>query len=186
MNEAGLTLRTLDGPAATAAVSALANVLLDCVARGASVGFMAPLGRPRAEAFWSGVAEGVARGDRRLIVALIGETIVGTVQVMFAGPDNQPHRADVAKMLVHGDYRRRGIGEALMAAAEEAARDAGRTVLVLDTASDAAERLYTRAGWTRLGVIPDYALLPRGGFCDTVLFYTRLEPGAFRRNSPKR
>jgi GNAT superfamily N-acetyltransferase len=96
------------------------------------------------------------------------------VQVVFAAQDNQPHRADVAKMLVHGDHRKRGIGEALMAAAEQAAGEAGRTLLVLDTASDAAERLYTRAGWTRAGVIPDYARLPDGALCDTVLFYKRL------------
>ena len=169
-----LTLSTLDGPGALAAAPQLAGVLCDCVARGASVGFMAPLGRERAEAFWTGVARGVALGDRRLVVASINGQIVGTVQVVFAGPENQPHRADVAKMLVHGDHRRQGIGEALMAAAEQAARDAGRRVLVLDTASDAAERLYARAGWTRLGVIPDYALLPEGGLCDTVLFYKRL------------
>ena len=169
-----LSLSVLDGSGTLAAAPDLATVLLDCVARGASVGFMAPLSRERAEAFWTGVAEGVARGDRRLIAARVGGEIVGTAQVIFAGPENQPHRADVAKMLVRGDHRRRGIGEALMAAAEQAARDAGRTLLVLDTASDVAERLYARAGWTRLGVIPGYALLPHGGLCDTVMFYKRL------------
>ena len=173
-----LTVSRLDGPAALAAVPDLATVLLDCVARGASVGFMASLSRERAEAFWTGVAEGAARGDRRLLVATLAGEIVGTVQVVFAAQDNQPHRAEVAKMLVHGRHRRQGIGEALMAAAEQAARDAGRTVLVLDTGSDAAERLYARAGWTRVGVIPGYALMPDGASCDTVLFYKRLDASA--------
>jgi GNAT superfamily N-acetyltransferase len=100
--------------------------------------------------------------------------IVGTVLVAFAQPENQPHRADIAKMLVHRRARRRGAGALLMQAAEAAARAAGKTMLVLDTASPEAERLYTRAGWARVGVVPDYALMPDGALCDTTFFYKRL------------
>jgi GNAT superfamily N-acetyltransferase len=113
-------------------------------------------------------------GGRVLIVARDAGGIVGTVQVIPASPENQPHRADVAKMLVHRRARRRGIGAALMHAAEEAARAAGKTLLVLDTASADAERLYARLGWTFVGVIPDYALWPQGGLCSTNLYYRKL------------
>ncbi len=167
----------LDAAAARGAVPGLAEVLIHCVESGASVGFMAPLARERAEAFWTGVAEGVARGDRLLLAARLGGAVVGTVQVVFAGPENQPHRADIAKMLVHGRARRRGLGEALMRAAETAAGAAGRTLLVLDTVTGGdAERLYARLGWTRAGVIPDYALWPDGRLCDTTVFFRRLAP----------
>jgi GNAT superfamily N-acetyltransferase len=166
---------TLDAAAARAAVARLADVLIDCVARGASVSFMHPLSRSRAEAFWSDVADGVARGDRILLAAFVGGEIVGTVQVVAAGPENQPHRADVAKMLVHGDARRRGLGARLLVAAEAAARAAGKTLLVLDTVTGGeGERLYARLGWTRVGVIPSYALMPDGAPCDTTVFYKAL------------
>jgi GNAT superfamily N-acetyltransferase len=124
--------------------------------------------------FWRSVAADAAQGGRILIVARDASGIVGTVQVIPAGPENQPHRADVAKMLVHRRARRQGIGAALMRAAEEAARKAGKTLLVLDTASGDAERLYTRLGWTFAGTIPDYALWPQGGLCDTRLYYRML------------
>ncbi len=169
-------VRSLDGPSAWAAIRQLADVLIDCVERGASVSFMAPLSRDRAEAFWGEVAEGVARGERILLAAESEGRIVGTVQVVFAGPENQPHRADIAKMLVHGDARRRGLGEALMRAAETAALAAGKTLLVLDTVTGGdAERLYARLGWVRVGVIPDYALWPDGRPCDTTVFFKALE-----------
>jgi GNAT superfamily N-acetyltransferase len=168
-------IRALDGPSAWAAMEDLATVLVDCVERGASVSFMSPLTQPRAEAFWAEVAEGVARGDRILLVAEADGEVVGTVQVVFAGPENQPHRADIAKMLVRGDQRRRGLGERLMRAAEAAALAAGRTLLVLDTVTGGdAERLYERLGWVRVGVIPDYALWPDGRPCDTTVFFRRL------------
>jgi GNAT superfamily N-acetyltransferase len=156
-------------------VPGLADLLVDCVHAGASVSFMAPLAHASAEAFWAGVADGVRRGDRVLIVALDGDTVVGTVQLILAQPENQPHRADLAKMLVHPSLRRRGIGAALMEAAHASARQAGKTLLVLDTASAEAERLYERAGWIRVGVVPDYALLPDGRPCDTVFYYRRLD-----------
>jgi GNAT superfamily N-acetyltransferase len=158
----------------------LTDVLVDCVEGGASVSFMAPLTRDKARAFWHAVITGARHGDRILLVAEDqvehpNPQIQGTVQLIFATPENQPHRADLAKLLVHRRARHAGVGEALMRAAEEAARAAGRTLLVLDTVTGGpAERLYTRLGWHRLGVIPDYALWPTGGFCDTTYFYKRL------------
>ena len=157
-------------------IQQLGDVLIDCVEGGASVSFMLPIARDTAVAFWRSVAAGVASGERILIVAEdAAGSIIGTVQVLFAQAENQPHRADVAKMLVHRRARRRGVGAALLAVAEGAALDAGKTLLVLDTASGEAERLYARLGWRRCGVIPDYALLPGGGFCDTTFFYRALK-----------
>lgn len=153
----------------------LVEVLLDCVEGGASVSFMHPLPRERALAYWRGVAAGVASGDRALLVAEdAAGAVVGTVQVLLAQPDNQPHRADIAKMLVHRRARRQGLGAALMQAAERLAAQEGKTLLVLDTASGDAERLYERQGWQRCGVIPGYALWPLGGLCDTTIFFKPL------------
>jgi GNAT superfamily N-acetyltransferase len=179
MNE-HVTVRILSPQETQAQVGDLSEVLIDCVEGGASVSFMAPLTRERADAFWHGVAEGVAAGERILLVAedRTDGAIVGTVQVVLRQPENQPHRADIAKMLVHRRARRQGVGAALMRAAEEAARAAGKSVLVLDTVTGGdAERLYARVGWTRVGVIPNYALWPRGGFCDTTVFHKQI-PGA--------
>ena len=160
-----------------AIAEALADVLIDVVEGGASVGFMLPLSRAKALAHWQAALASADRGERILLIAEERESglIVGTVQVIFAGPDNQPHRADIAKMQVHRRARRRGLGEALMRAAEAAALAAGKTVLVLDTMTGSdAERLYTRLGWQRVGEIPDYALRPQGGLCGTTFFYRRL------------
>jgi GNAT superfamily N-acetyltransferase len=161
---------------AAACIEPLADVLVDCVEGGASVGFMLPLPRARALAFWRGVAGGVERGERVLLVAVDAQgTIIGTVQLILSMPDNQPHRADVAKMLVHRSARRRGIAQRLIAALDEAARAEGKTVLVLDTVTGGdAERLYARAGWQRVGVVPKYALMPDGAFCATTFFYKHL------------
>lgn len=156
---------------------ALAEVLLDCVEGGASVGFMHPLARAKAVEFWETVLRSAARGERILLVAEEKATgnIVGTVQVILALPDNQPHRADIAKLQVHRRARRGGIATALMRAAEAAAGEAGRTLLVLDTVRGSdAERLYRKLGWQVCGVIPDYALWPQGGFCDTTILYRSL------------
>jgi len=156
-------------------IQQLSDVLIDCVEGGASVSFMLPIARTTAVTFWQGVASQVTRGERILVVAEeTGGGIVGTVQVIFAQAENQPHRADVAKMLVHRRARRHGVGAALLAAAENAAREAGKSLLVLDTASGDAQRLYARLGWQRCGVVPNYALLPGGGFCDTTLFFRAL------------
>jgi len=155
-------------------LQALADILIDCVAGGASVSFMLPMTRDKAIAFWRKVAAGVASGERALLVAEDAQGIVGTVQVILDQPENQPHRADVAKMLVHRRARRQGAGAALMRAAERAARDEGKTLLVLDTADDTAARLYARLGWQAAGTIPRYALLPQGGECATTYFYRSL------------
>lgn len=155
-------------------IDALAALLLDCVEGGASVGFMHPLGPDRARAFWRGVALDAEQGRRALLVAQDGDRIVGTVHLVLAQPDNQPHRADLCKMLVLRSERKRGIGAMLMDAAEQAAREAGKSLMVLDTASEEAKRLYARMGWTALGAIPGYALLPQGGLCGTTYFYREL------------
>jgi ribosomal protein S18 acetylase RimI-like enzyme len=155
-------------------IAALAAVAIDCVAGGASVGFMDPLSHERAVDFWRRVADGVAAGERALLVGADAQGVCGTVHLVLAQPENQPHRADLTKMLVHRRARRQGLGGALLRAAEASARECGKTLLVLDTASDDAERLYARHGWQRVGVIPDYALLPRGGLCSTTLFYREL------------
>lgn len=158
-----------------AQVEALADLLIDCVEGGASVSFMDPLSRDRAVAFWRRVAEGVAAGDRALLVAEDAHGLCGTVQLALDLPENQPHRADLSKMLVHRRVRRQGLGAALMRAAEDMARECGKTLLVLDAVTGGdAERLYARLGWTRVGEIPGYALMPRGGLCSTTVFYRNL------------
>ena len=173
-----VTVRRLGPDGAAAVVPALAAVLLDVVEGGASVGFMHPLTVERATRFWHVVADGVARGERALLVAEDGGgRIVGTAQLVLALPENQPHRADVAKMLVRRDARRRGVAARLLDALEAAARGEGRTLLVLDTVTGSdAERLYTRAGWQRVGEIPGYALMPDGPPCSTTIFYKALAP----------
>jgi len=156
-------------------IEPLAGVLIDCVDGGASVSFMAPLTRERALAFWRRVAQGVNDGLRALIVAEDSDGVCGTVQLIFDLPENQPHRAEVAKMLVLRRARRHGIAEALMRAAEATALECGKTLLVLDTVTGTtADRLYTRLGWTRVGEIPDYALMPDGAPCPTTFFYRKL------------
>lgn len=173
-----IVVRRVGAGEAAACIEPLADVLIDCVDGGASVSFMAPLARAKAVAFWRGVADGVERGERVLLVAEDGGRIVGTVQLVLALPENQPHRADVAKMLVHRNARRRGIAQRLLAALDDAARAHGRRVLVLDTVTGGdAERLYARAGWQRAGAVPDYALLPDGTPCGTTFFHKAL-PGA--------
>ena len=156
-------------------IQGLSDVLIDCVEGGASVSFMLPMSRAKADAFWRSAAASVARGER-VVLAAEDETgaIVGTAQIILAQPENQPHRGDLAKMLVHRRARRRGVGGKLLAAAERSAVDAGKTLLVLDTASDDAERLYARQGWQRCGVIPNYALLPDGTPCATTYFFKSL------------
>ena len=154
----------------------LTDVLIDCVEGGASVSFMWPMTREKAETFWRGVASAVSAGSRIVLVAEDGEgRIVGTVQVILSLPENQPHRGDVAKMLVHRSVRRRGVGAHLLTAAEAHAMSAGKTLLVLDTVTGGdAERLYSRQGWKRCGDIPDYALWPDGRLCGTTVFYKAL------------
>ncbi|HVH32658.1 MAG TPA: GNAT family N-acetyltransferase [Tahibacter sp.] len=167
----------LDAAGAARQADALAMLLIDCVDGGASVGFLAPLPHERARDYWQSVVAGVGRGERVLLVAEDADGLLGSVQLVPALPDNQPHRADVAKLLVHRRARRRGVARALMAAVEAAARAAGRRVLVLDTVTgSAADHLYTHCGWQRVGEIPDYALMPDGRFCATTYFHKQLPP----------
>jgi GNAT superfamily N-acetyltransferase len=158
-----------------AQIDGLADVLIDCVEGGASVGFMHPLPRERAVAFWRRVARDVAAGERALLVAEDAHGLCGTVQLVLAQPENQPHRADLTKMLVHRRARHHGLGAALLRAAEATARECGKILLVLDavTGGDGA-RLYERLGWVRVGEIPGHALFPQGGLCSTTVYYRNL------------
>ena len=164
----------LDAAAAQAAIGELADVLADCVEGGASVSFMLPYSRDDAAVFFEKVIASVARDETVLVAAKLDGRIVGTVQLGIDMPPNQPHRADIKKLLVHRDARKHGLGAALMERAEEEAKSRGRTLLVLDTAGSEAERLYVRTGWQRVGVVPDYAMWPGGGFCDTTFFWKKL------------
>jgi GNAT superfamily N-acetyltransferase len=168
-------IRQLTAEEARRYVGALAGVLLDCVEGGASVSFMASLSTAGAESFFEKVVEGVEHGDRILLAAFIDSKLVGTVQVLTAMPPNQPHRAEIAKMLVLRSARGQGIGSGLMKRAEEASRLAGKSLLVLDTTTgDVAEKMYLRLGWTRVGVIPNYAFFPDGTPGATTIFYKQI------------
>ncbi|MCZ8100959.1 MAG: GNAT family N-acetyltransferase [Burkholderiales bacterium] len=168
-------IRILDAAAARAALPALVGILVDCVNGGASVGFMNPFGPANAHPWWEDVIAEVEAGRTVLFGAIAEGDIAGTAQLVPATKPNQPHRADVSKLLVHTKARGRGIGAALMQAVEGEARRRGLRLLVLDTATGSdAERFYPRLGWERTGVIPDYALWPDGGLCDTTVFYKRL------------
>jgi GNAT superfamily N-acetyltransferase len=167
---------SLGAPVADSALAQLADVLVDCVEGGASVSFMAPFPHDSALAFFRKVAASVESGDTVLLAARLDGKIVGTVQLGLDTPPNQPHRADIKKMLVHRFARGRGIGAALMAEVEAEARRHGRWLLVLDTVpGDNGHRLYQRAGWTQTGLVPDYAMFPDGRLCDTAIMWKRLE-----------
>jgi ribosomal protein S18 acetylase RimI-like enzyme len=168
-------IRRLEGGELRSNLDGLAGVLADCVAGGASVSYMEPFSHAEARSAFEAWADDVDAGARVIVAALDGDDVVGTVQVVLATPPNQPHRAEIAKLLVHRDARRRGIAEQLMAHAETEARKEGRTLLVLDAVTDGdAARLYDRLGWTTVGVIPNYALYPDGRPCDTTVFYKAL------------
>ncbi|WID94618.1 GNAT family N-acetyltransferase [Bosea vestrisii] len=170
-----VTIEQLDGDAALAAIPALAEILRDAVANGASVGFMNWNTQDDFAGFWRGIAAEVAADRIVLFVARDESGIVGTAQLHPTAKPNQPHRAEIAKVLVHSRARRRGIGEALMRAAEAAALALGRDLLVLDTdEAGAARRLYNRLGWTEVGTIPRYALMPDGSDCASTFFYKAL------------
>jgi GNAT superfamily N-acetyltransferase len=156
-------------------IAQLAELLVDCVEGGASVGFVLPISRERAAAFWARVARAVADGRRLMLVAEDARGICGTVQLVLDIAENQPHRADVVKLQVHSRARRCGLGAALMGEAERFARLEQRSVLVLDTVtgSDAA-RLYEKLGWVRVGDIPRYAMFPDGSMCSTTYYYKHL------------
>ncbi len=171
-----MKIREIDGAEALARADELAEVLRDCVEGGASVGFMLPLAEGRPEAFWRKAAASVAAGERHLFVAEDGAgRICGTLSLVVDLPDNQPHRADVSKMLVHRRMRRQGVAERLLRALEARARELGKTTLVLDTVTGSdASRVYERLGWRKVGDIPDYALMPEGALCSTTYYFRML------------
>jgi len=167
-----IEIRRLEGAELQAQLDSLAGVLADCVAGGASVSYLAPFSEAQARAEFEAMAAEAERGRRVLLGAFAEGRLVGTVQVILALPPNQPHRGDIAKLLVHRSARKRGIAELLMERAEAEARAEGKTLLVLDAVTgDDAERLYARLGWTKVGVIPGYALYPDGRPCDTTIFW---------------
>ena len=156
-------------------IDELATVLIDVVEGGATVGFMMPITRERAVSFWRRIADDVATGKRLLLVAEDDAGVSGTVQLILDLPDNQPHRADLAKLLVHRRSRRQGLAEGLLRAAEATALECGKTLLVLDAVTEGdAARLYERLGWVRVGEIPGYALMPNGGLSGTTYYYRQL------------
>lgn len=167
-----IEVRRLEGAQARERLEPLAAVLHDCVAGGASVGYVEPFALADAREAFEGFVAEVEQGRRLILCAFAGEELVGTVQVVVALPPNQPHRGEIAKLLVRRAARRRGVARLLMQRAEEEARAEGKTLLVLDAVTgEAAARLYARLGWTTVGVIPGYALYPDGRPCDTTVFW---------------
>ncbi|MEU1039179.1 GNAT family N-acetyltransferase [Streptomyces sp. NPDC005907] len=159
------------------AADELADLLTDAVDGGASVGFLAPLGRAEAADWWRGRAEAVAAGELAVWAARTGGRVTGTVGLAFPGRPNSRHRAEVVKLMVHRDGRGQGLGRRLLATAEHAAAAAGVTLLHLDTETGSpAESLYRSAGWTRAGAIPDYAATPEGALHATTIFYKHVGP----------
>ena len=170
-----IEVRRLEVAELRAQLDALAAVLHDCVAGGASVSYMAPFSQEQARSAFEGFAAEAEQGRRLIVAAFADGELVGTVQVILAVPPNQPHRAEIAKLLVHRSARRRGIAELLMERAEAEARAEGKSLLVLDAVTEGdAARLYARLGWTTVGVIPDYALYPDGRLCDTTVFWKKI------------
>ncbi len=157
-------IRELEAAALENHLADLCRVLIDSVSDGAAISFMAPLTKHEAERFWVGdVKPSVACGERHLFGAFVEDELVGTVQLILAMPPNQPHRAEVSKMVVHPDARRLGLGKALMKAAIDVARQAGKTLITLDTRTgDVSENLYRGVGFEQAGVIPDFAFDPDG------------------------
>ena len=168
-------IRRLTAYEAIPHLDTFADILIDCVEGGASVNFMLPLSHATAVSFFRNVLESVRQADRILLAAFVDGNLVGTVQVQLSMPPNQPHRAEIAKLLVHRSARNKGVGALLMEHAEKACREEDKTLLVLDTQTGgSAERLYQRLGWTMAGVIPDFALLPDGSPCGTSILWKRL------------
>lgn len=171
----GTVISRLDGSPPRSLVEELADLLVDTVHGGASIGFLAPLDRAAAVAWWEERVNAVAAGGLAVWVARDGDRVVGTVGVVFPDKPNSRHRAELVKLMVHRDDRGQGLGRALLATAERAAADAGITLLHLDTETGSpAEGLYDRAGWTRIGTIPDYAADPHGTLRPTSIHYKRV------------
>jgi ribosomal protein S18 acetylase RimI-like enzyme len=172
--EAWRDVRAVDPEAVASLRPRLCEILIDCVANGASVGFLDPLSPDEADAYWQRIERAVRDGRVVLFVGTVGGRVAGTVQLDVDTLPNQPHRATVSKLLVHTSARRRGLGEALMAELERGALARGRRLLTLDTATGAAARLYERMGWSPAGTIPDYALNPDSSLTDTTFYWKRL------------
>ena len=167
-----MIIRPLDAAEAELLLPELAGLLVDAVAHGASVNFLRGFSETDGHVFWRGQLPGVADGSRRLLVAEEDGRLLGTVVLTFAHQPNQPHRGDIGKMLVHSGARRRGLGRALLAAAEEEARRFGRTLLCLDTEEGSqGDALYRACGWTPIGTIPGFALSPDGIPAGATFFY---------------
>jgi GNAT superfamily N-acetyltransferase len=170
-----IEIRQLSAAEGRRYLEVLAEVLVDCVEGGASVSFMTPFSKAEAEAFFEKALNDVENGNRILLAAFHDSKLVGTVQIVTATPPNQLHRADVAKLLVLRSARGQGIASRLMAEVEATARIAGKSLLVLDTVTGgAAEKLYVGLGWTKVGIIPNYAMFPDGRWCDTTIFWKQL------------
>jgi ribosomal protein S18 acetylase RimI-like enzyme len=158
---------------------ALSEILVETVANGGSVSFMHPLAVEVAHTFWSGSLAAAARGERIVLGAFDDENLIGTVTLLLDCPPNQPHRAEIAKMMTRISHRGRGVATALMRAAERMAVERKRTLLVLDTAADGgASGLYERLGFQLAGVIPDYAFKPHGGLSGTMMYWKRTRAAA--------
>jgi GNAT superfamily N-acetyltransferase len=171
------TIRTLDAAETTASLPELSDILVDAVANGASVNFLAGFTHDAAKTFWRNQIPGIASNATKLIVADNGQNLVGTVLLMFAHQPNAPHRAEIGKMLVHSTARRQGLGRRLLTAAETAASDAGRTLLMLDTETGSAgDLLYRNCDWIEVGRVPNHAFRPDGRLATTTIFYKQLGP----------
>jgi len=156
-------------------IEALSAILIETVANGGSVSFMHPLDLATAKAFWDGALAAAARGERIVLGAFAGEVLAGTVSLLLDCPPNQPHRAEIAKMMTRVSHRGRGVATALMRAAEDVAVERARTLLTLDTAvEDGASGLYEKLGFALAGTIPDYALKPHGGLTGTMVYWKRI------------
>jgi len=155
----------------------LADILMQTVAGGGSVSFMHPLSQDVASAFWTSALAAASRGERIVLGAMDGDRLLGTVTLLLDFPENQPHRCEIAKMMTHPAHRHRGVATRLLQEAERLALELGKTLVVLDTASDGgAAGFYERHGYTHAGTIPDFALKPQGGLTPTMLYWKRLAP----------
>ncbi|CAH2604513.1 GNAT family N-acetyltransferase [Rhodovastum atsumiense] len=178
-------IRALDAAQAETRLDELADILVDAVAHGASVNFMAGFPQPQAREFWRGQLPGLADGTKCLLVAEAGARLLGTVVLSFAHQPNAPHRAEIGKMLVHSAARRQGLGRRLLTAAEQAACAAGRTLLLLDTETGSAgDRLYRSCGWTEIGRVPNHAFKPDGSLAETTIFCKELGAHRFSDRTP--
>jgi GNAT superfamily N-acetyltransferase len=171
-----IAIRALDPAEAEARLGELADILVDAVAHGSSVNFMAGFSHDEGKAFWRNQLPAIASSEKILFVGDDGEKLVATVLLMFAPQPNAPHRAEIGKMLVHSSMQRQGLGRRLLEAAEQAARNSGRTLLLLDTATGSpGERLYRTCGWTELGTMPDHSFTPDGRLAPATFFYKTLD-----------